>query len=260
MKTILITGLDGSGKSTVFEKLKQGASPQTGFLHVPYFQTDCIPENFEYLELCREINEMGSHADEWKLPLLKIYALFGSMMLFSRVEKAFKQSGKMLLFAERHPLIDTSLYAQVYLPYMNPEKFPSGLFARMDAHFGKALRQILGLTGPEESTHSFAKALLERIYSTFGKNTPTLADLSTFFDCQLPDQIYFLDAPAAVLIERIGDRNTKEYHEEEEKLDFLRNAYLRSLKSIENVEIIPAERFETLDLFTEKLKEKSKRI
>jgi hypothetical protein len=256
MKTILITGLDGSGKTTVFDKLKQTASPKTGFLHVPFFQLDCIPLDFEYRELCRRINQMGEQADELQLPLLKIYALFASMVLFPKIELALELSGKDLVFAERHPLVDASLYALVYRSYMNPTKFEDAVFEQTDHYFGSELKAVLDLIPHHSPEHSDkpAKTLLELIYTEFGKETPVMEHVSHFFNCQLPDEIYFLDAPAAVLIERIGNRTTKEYHEDEEKLSFLRNAYLQALTVLPNVTIVSAERFEDLDLFVEKLK------
>jgi deoxyadenosine/deoxycytidine kinase len=251
MKRILITGLDGSGKSTLLERLKTTSSSQHAFLHVPNFDLLAIPDNFSKRQLCLSINEMGKQADELKVPLLKIYALFGSMSIVSLLEKEFENLGKLTVFYERHPLIDAPIYALSYKSFMDPSKFDESTFALIDKQFGQTLIELLELIHlPYSIEQSPSKSLLQFIHHVFGKAFPTLEELKTIFSCELPDKIYFLDASPSILLSRLSDRKQKEHHEEISALTHMREHYLSYLRKVENVTIIDANDFENLNQFS----------
>src|SRR5574343_561015 len=251
MKRILITGLDGSGKSTLLERLKTTSSSQNAFLHVPNFDLLAIPEDFPKRQLCLSINEMGKKADELKVPLLKIYALFGSMSLVSQLEKEFEKLGKQTVFYERHPLIDAPIYALSYKSYMNPNKFNESTFELIDKQFRQTLIEIIKLIQlPCSIDQSPSKSLLHFIHTVFGNTFPTLEELKTIFSCELPEKIYFLDALPSILFSRLSERKQKEHHEEISALTHMREHYLSYLKKVENVTIIDANDFENLNQFS----------
>jgi thymidylate kinase len=254
MKIHLITGLDGSGKSSLFQRLKESSDTKKAFLHVPYFEVTELPDSFLHSQLCIGLNEMGTNADTLQLPLLKIYALFGAMSLFSSIENCFKKEGKSVLFCERHPLIDAPIYALAYRTYMHPERWENDVFEQIDALFSSEMTKILQLVNCFEHTDSSpSRQLLHFIYNLFGNQTPTLEQLKAVFACQFPDRIYFLDAPVPILMNRIANRAIKEHHEHEAQLTQLRKAYLTSLAAFPHVMVINAESFEALDQFAEQL-------
>ena len=80
MKQILITGLDGSGKSTVFdvlEKIKSTRNIET--IRLPHIDTENIKDNPSLKNAAIFVNEINQMADlENKVPL-KAVAIFLSM-------------------------------------------------------------------------------------------------------------------------------------------------------------------------------------
>lgn len=255
MKTILITGLDGSGKSTIFSRLKSENPRQVGFLNLPYFDLENLPAGFTNKSVCAGINFMSDEADKLHQPLLKIIGMFSAMVLFSKIEAQHQHNGKTILITERHPLIDASMYAKIYLKYLNPVLYAKDDFYSIDKSYMQHIQEILQILHVSISENeSPSNKLLELIYKLFGpENKTNLNELSTFFSCSMPSEIYFLHAPATVLMQRISARSTKEHHESEEKLDELRTLYLNYLNQFSEVRLIDASNFETLNAFTEEI-------
>jgi deoxyadenosine/deoxycytidine kinase len=245
MKTILITGLDGSGKSTLFHSLGKNASPDQAFLKVPHFELETLPPAFKYRNLCQRLNEMGTQADILQFPLLKIYALFGSMVLFSHIQQAFEKDEKKILFCERHPLIDAPIYVLAYLPLMDPNRWDKSVYEQIDASFSEELKVIFSLITNTEMRTSPSKSLLQFIHDLFQNGSKN--QFRSVFSCELPTQLFFLDAPVTTLIQRLSNRELKEHHEEHSHLESMRNAYLNLLESIPQVTMIDASSFDQLD-------------
>lgn len=252
MQIYLITGLDGSGKSTLFKRLKEAPKEQTAFLHLPYIDLTELPNSFPHRSLCERLNEMGTNADTLQLPLLKIYALFGAMSLYSSIRISFEQVGKKILFCERHPLIDSPVYALAYRSYMHPKRWNDSVFNQLDELYATEMTQISELVSSAPLTgDSPSKHLLHFINDLFGKQTPTLQKLETVFACQSPDFIYFLDASPPILLNRLAQRVVKEHHEQETQLAQMRLAYLDSLAAFPQVTLVDAASFAALDRLAE---------
>lgn len=229
---ILITGLDGSGKSTLLEQV-QSRSNAYSILRVPHIETELFEADKELLNTSVMLNNLGKRADETKQPSLKIISMFGSMLMYQKLAHFLNKSNKVLI-AERHPLIDTPVYASAYLKVMDPQFLDKGMAAEIEGQFVKELRYLECLM-PEDykrQEQGPLYSLLNYLYSWFSDSSNIrLSSLSKLFGASLPDSIYFLDAPIEILVDRLSNRNAKEYHETREQLEKMRSAYLRWFES-----------------------------
>lgn len=254
MKTILITGLDGSGKSTLFEKLHPFGSREVRFLHVPTFHLDQLPLNYHHRKLCKRINQLGGEADVSKKPLGKIIALFSSMMLFSSIEQSFILSGAKLLFAERHPLIDSPMYALAYRELFAETSHDQRDFDAIDSHYANELTTILKFIDPNSSDIvSPSKTVLQNIFELFGSTELNFQKITDIFNCKTPDEIYFLDTDPNTLIQRIEGRQIKEYHETLTHLETMRTAYINQLKLFPQSTIIDSSEMKNIESLAKSL-------
>lgn len=257
MKTIVITGLDGSGKSTVFRCLEEQATQNQAFLHLPFFKIDQLPSTFPYQKLCIALNEMGTLADKDQKPLLKIFSLFGSMMLFSKLEELARKEHKSVLFCERHPLIDAPIYAIAYHRFLQETYWNEADFHEMDHLYPIVWSTLIPLLPiSKELNVSPSFSIFQLIAALLGTKTPDIVQLKSVFKCQSPARIYFLDAPVETLLARLATRKVKEQHEEKEPLENMRKAYLGQLHQTKNTHIVP---FETMDQLHQLLVELSAR-
>lgn len=250
MKIILVTGLDGSGKSTFFERLTPVLPTNCGVLRLPFFEMESLPENEQLRQCCGDINRINHLADESKQPLLKVIALFSSMLLFHPIIAAFEQEGKASIITERHPLIDSAIYAKAYQPYFQDLTAIQPKIPQLDTAFGNTITHVLTLSGNFIPDKSPVLQLMESIQRLFGEVYTTEAGQS-FFGINFPERSYFLDAPENVLFERLRERAVKEHHETEAELGKMRKAYLQLFEGMKSGEIIDAGTFSALDDFFE---------
>ncbi|UKN00244.1 hypothetical protein K6119_10915 [Paracrocinitomix mangrovi] len=228
---IVVTGLDGSGKSTFLSMLKDQFTDQIEVLHLPKTEPQKFANNAALKDACDFVNQIGERADMEQIPALKIIAMFGSMILFNDLAVELRKNGKTV-FAERHPLIDTAVYAAVYYHVMHPDNLDDRLANQLDKEYEAELNLIIqkvnhniGIQIPIQS-----KALLKFLHEWFSDESNISTEkLSELFGVQLPDSVYFLDAPPETLMSRIQGRNDKEFHESLSLLQKMRPIYLKVL-------------------------------
>lgn len=262
MKTILITGLDGSGKSTIFEKMKQQAAvSKVKFLFVPHIDlSEFSPESQEF-KVATCINEMSAVADREQLTQIKAVALFSAMLFFKKLLDFQQISKPEIIFFERHPLIDTSIYAQFYAPKLAQNTIPTSVNEYFESNYSHELDFLIQLLPKQLLTIQKPKLTIftDFIYTWFFvEKQNTISDLQTLFGVELPTKIYYLKADAPILYQRIKSRARKEAHENELVLSKLAEAYENYLTNLAQsqpnlIEFIDANNLQSLDNFAEKL-------
>ncbi|WP_343667588.1 hypothetical protein [Chitinophaga sp.] len=247
LKTILITGLDGCGKSTLFSKLKERKPAHVALINLPHIDEHSLPATSVLKTKAQLLNQMSREADEANWSDLKALALLGAMLLYGQLVQEIATPLTRVLIVERHPLIDPLIYAKFY-----GERISSGL-ERLDyynATYSDLLAFIVSLL-PIESKGNYAGEIFHFIGAAFKNGT-----LSEIFKAALPDKIFFLKADPALLLSRISARKVAEPHEQLPVLTLLDKTYDSLFAGIpERVEYIDASHFEQLDKFYDTLME-----
>ncbi len=258
MKLILITGLDGSGKSSLINKLEENSKPEeVGFLRVPKIDSRLFKGNKLLYDTTRFINTLHEQADADKKPQLKVIAMFSSMLIFKELLAEISTNKTRIVFCERHPLVDTAVYAYFYSgSRMNPKNLEKSILQKLNNTYCKELSYLLSLLNLEANENDLSLSLLNCIHDKFSKkNVISSDDLSQIFGIDYPDKIYYLNAKPKVLIQRLMQRETNskssnniEEHETFEALSKMLPVYEKILKDIKSVIIqIDANNFENLD-------------
>ncbi|MCB0704140.1 MAG: hypothetical protein KDC34_02480 [Saprospiraceae bacterium] len=261
MKTILITGLDGSGKSTLLSKLaKEKDGRGYDILFVPQIEASALDLEPELLKVAHFINTLNVEGDLKQQPHLKAIALFASMLLFKQLHQFYQNNKLKTLYCERHPLIDTGVYARFYASKLNPAAIDSQFFSALDARFPMELDSLLQLLPTPYRTPNVlgrSATFLQFIYDWFFvEGRFGVKELIQLFDIPLPDQIYFLNASPDILYARIADRELKEAHESVEVFTKLKSVYealFDGLKNHTTIEEINANEIELLNGLFDKI-------
>ena len=227
-KMIVITGLDGSGKSTLHRELETKFGSQLEILRLPTMDSEKFKDDPLLFECCKMINDLGERGDKESEPGMKIISMFSSVALFNDLFNYLKKGKEKVIFCERHPLVDTYIYAEAYLSVMAPFNLPLEKAMEIDEHYDLLLSEVarrlkVDFTDPRSlKSHS----LLEFLYVWFSDQSNLVPEkLFDLFEMKKPDEVYFLDAPAEVLFERIDGRENMEYHENVEALKEMRTYY-----------------------------------
>ncbi len=218
MKTTVITGLDGSGKSTLLQRLSVHLAENQAIIFVPHIPLEGLETHPELLEAATFIHTLSHQADRTQTPALKAVALLASMLVFRELVELKQAEDKSEFFCERHPLIDTVVYARFYLSKFEEATFDPVSVEQLDARFPEALEFLLGLLPAgyvEREPESPFTALMGFIRQWFFvEKRMSLTDLQALFGVRLPDEIYFLKADPEVLDARLGERAVREAHEQ----------------------------------------------
>ena len=241
---IVITGLDGSGKSTFHSKLETQFGSQSAILRLPKMDPEKFQDDIVLFNCCKLINELGERGDKESEPGMKMIAMFSSVVLFNDLFNYLKKPNVKVIFCERHPLVDTYIYAKAYLNVMHPSNLSFGKAKEMDASYALLFTEVMRKLKVSftASNSSKSRALLSFLYDWFSKiENLNPENLFHLFDMRKPDEVFFLDAPTEVLFSRIVGRVHIEYHENIAALKKMRSNYLELLPKFESrVEIIDA--------------------
>lgn len=227
-KMIVITGLDGSGKSTFHRKLEDQFDDQLAILRLPTMDPEKFKDEPVLFECCQMINELGKQGDQEAEPGLKIIAMFSAVVLFNDLFKHLEKQNFKVVFCERHPLVDTYIYAKAYLKVMHPSNLSLKKAGEIDGQYDLLLSEVIRRLKVDFTTTETLKShvLLGFLYDWFSKEENFVPEkLFELFEMKKPDEIYFLDAPAEVLYDRIEGRERMEYHENIAALKQMRNFY-----------------------------------
>lgn len=257
-KMIVITGLDGSGKSTFHRELETRFGSQSETLRLPTMDSEKFKDDPILFECCKMINELGERSDKEEQPGMKIIAMFSAVALFNDLFNCLGKRNVKVIFCERHPLVDTMIYAKAYLKVMSPSNLPLEIAMEIDERYDLLLSEVSRILKVDFITSNSLKshALLAFLYDWFSKTSNLVPEkLFKLFEMKKPDEVYFLDAPAEVLFERIEERENREYHENVEALKQMRSNYHEFLKKFESgFGIIDATSKEAPDALFERLK------
>lgn len=227
-KIVVVTGLDGSGKSTFIRKAEQlSDSEKISILKLPHTAKLSFPEDRDTEKICLDLFELSKTADELSSAALKAVALVGSMMMYERLLLHHAEPQVDLILCERHPLIDTGVYAPFYAPLTNPAGIDELYGILADSFFGESLKEAYR---PAKINYKNNQGVFMNIigflYDFFYiKKKQSLKDMQELFGSQLPDEVIYLSAPPEILMQRISERKTKEAHESAEVLKTLGDAY-----------------------------------
>ena len=264
MEEILITGLDGSGKSTLLAALEQHRGDNDfEIVYLPHIETTSLEMNSTLYKTASFINTLSKHADENKSPALKAMAIFASMLLYRPLVKSKEQNKVSIIFSERHPLIDTGIYARFYAEKTGGDGLPKEIISSLNEHYVDELGYLINLVpnalinDKKPDIQWFLNFIYQRFFKE-GKNS--IHDLGELFGKNLPSRIHYLKADAETLIGRITHRNRLEAHESQDILDELGRGYDMLMEALsENnvqVDIIDANDFEKLNIFKDYLLKK----
>ncbi len=257
IKTILITGLDGSGKSTLFSKIEAAQLEQVSLITLPHVDAATLPDISPLKHPIQLLNTMSQEADENHWSDLKALALFCSMILFEKLVSEKTTATTRYIICERHPLIDTFVYAQFYLPRLGA----GGMKPEQIGYYNTKYKDLFSLVLeelPVEQKELGAFAIFKFIKTFFaGKVSPDV-DTANLFHVSVPGHIFFLKAAPEILMDRIASRKVMEPHEKLDVLSHFDRAYDALFTAVANdhpttIEHIDATTFESLDAFQTRL-------
>lgn len=249
---IVITGIDGSGKSTLLSRMESTLGGKVKILRIPFIDSSKIKENEILFRTSELMNTLGEKADKNNDVSLKVITLFSSMILFDALADNMMEGGEFFIVAERHPLIDTPIYAKVYQKVLSPDlldlKNAQSIEKEHPLEISFLKKQMS--FDIQFSQKGFFYDLLSFLNSWFKNNDNDSVDrLDTLFNVKLPERVYFLDVDEKELENRISTREVKEYHENLEAFKMMRPMYLNYLKDLKvEFKLLKSER-DVLDLF-----------
>jgi thymidylate kinase len=257
IRTLLITGLDGCGKSTLFSKLTGEKPDHVALITLPHIDEDSLPRDSAIRRQARLLNQMSRQADEKSWSDLKALALFGSMLLYEQLVREMCTPLTRLLICERHPLIDPLIYAKFYAERLTADHLKREKLDYYNTTYSELLVFIVGLL-PIKSEGDHALEIFTFIHDTFKSSAVPDEQITQLFKVGLPDKIFFLKAAPEILFDRIASRKVAEPHEKLQVLALLDKTYDVLFESISEIyktpiEYIDAARFETLDKFYDRL-------
>ena len=245
---IVITGLDGSGKSTFHNELESTFNSQMAILRLPTMDSEKFKTDPILFKCCQMINELGERGDKETQPGMKIIAMFSAVVLFNDLFQYLKDQKVEVVFCERHPLVDTYIYAKAYHKVMRPSNLSKELAKEIDKKYDLLLVEVIKRLNIDFKDSSAYKShlLLGFLHDWFSHEANFVPEkLFELFEIKKPDEIYFLDAPAEVLFGRIDDREQIEYHENIAALKKMRSYYLALLPKFgSQMEIVDATNWE----------------
>lgn len=258
MEIILITGLDGSGKSTIFSALEsQKVHGSFEVLKLPFIDSGDFYSNSALHDAAGFINHINQKADKENRPQLKAIALFASMLLFGKLVEHKNHPGVKKIYCERHPLIDSGVYSLFYADKVKTGSSGTIDFEIINNQFKNEIEFIVDII-PEKilvDKKPTLECLAKFIYKWFFTDKKTdVVFLSELFGIGLPDKIYYLKAKPEILIDRLSGRKIFEAHESLAILSELNKAYDLLFKRISKINagvlnIIDANSFENLNEF-----------
>lgn len=241
MKTIIITGIDGCGKSTLVRQLydEYGADPSMGIFACPSYHHIPGSGKDRLSILLEKLNGIGN---AYRLSDLKALALYLQMSLYSAVLRQVSgHTSCTTVIAERHALVDTVVYGSLYVKQITGsidrkawqpviEKELNQLYPGAFEEVQEWITHLNRYTGGHHHFWNYT-GFLKKIFAASPETI--IRTLSGFFNLQLPDQICFLNIEPALAVERLKKREKQlELHERAETLQVLQSGYLQLLDTI----------------------------
>jgi thymidylate kinase len=234
-RRVAIVGIDGSGKSSVIARMRDLAPDLAAWTAVscPDFHHN---ENAPLHELSRQLEALSDAADEVGAPVIKAATLYLRMTLYGPVEHFLATTyGPEVLVCERHPMIETLVYAPLYqrlagmdrpdrdavqrIVQMADQRVPGTRRALAQWQAAEAART--GLGGDLWTTLDEVVALLTR------GTAAALDGFAAAYRTALPETVLWLDTSPEEAARRCAARGVRETHEQVGYLAALRDNYRR---------------------------------
>jgi hypothetical protein len=208
MNRVAITGVDGTGKTTLVRALAAAEEPGLVAFRAPqYHEHPAAPR----AALARAIDAMSEHADASRQPALKAVALFMSMTLYGEVERQLETAlAPVTLVGERQCYLDSLAYARFYRPLLARDLDEAALAGPLAASLGDAgLAEVLAwAVQVARRDGAFSPDGLWRwptaIAALFGLPTPALLTaLEGVYAARWPDRVILLTLSEAALGRRL---------------------------------------------------------
>jgi len=269
METILITGLDGSGKSTILNELsKIKDSSNFDIIFLPRIDLDSLENESILKKTASFVNQLNEFADMQQKPGLKSIAIFCSMLLFKEIYRFKSNSGVNTIFCERHPLIDIMVYSLFYAEKTSSAFQNLDELSEIDKKYPDEIEflvQLIPTSWISERKASLAWVSVSIFKQMHIEKKHSIPDLEELFEVGLPDKIYYLKASTEILFQRIANREIHEAHENVEVLNMLAHGYDNLFRKLNQnfpglVEIIDAESISMLDALRDSFIKKYKRF
>lgn len=239
-KRIAITGIDGSGKSTVTRHLLSklpAFDEETVVIRCPTFHE--IP-NAPFSSLSKDLDALSKTGDLLESFELKAMAQFIQISLFGPVERFMVRGfSPKLIINERHPIIDAYAYGYFYLGQIghlpNQKKMEPLLIETLEGIREGAYTSIekwLVLEGKRLGMDLSLWNYQEYLLNVFSlKKTALVRAVKTHTRGHLPDMLLFLDVGEEVAVSRVEKREEPhtEMHEKSDMLRQIRHLYFDAL-------------------------------
>lgn len=259
MRKVAITGVDGTGKSTLLQGLETKLSAATGLRvacqrYPELFATPGLP----WATSARALAQILAWADTHERADIKSLALFMSMSLYGRIEAWWADGGPTgaapdLLLTERQCLVDSLVYGRVYRRFLAqiapaPEQ-ASSLSPTMATIIGRAQAEHLiedcrGWLPDDSPLGPFAtfEELMAAILALFDRPFQhQWAALSRLYHGH-PGAVLLLTVAEQTLARRLAARaanvNRHELHEQVPLLLHLQSTYKDTLEALASVAVV----------------------
>jgi hypothetical protein len=241
-RRISITGVDGTGKTTLIREIRAMRKPGVYAFRAPQFHEDPdAPFGF----LSQKIDDLSVLADVSRALSLKACALFLSMTLYGDVEahylRAFSPSD---LLSERQCVADSVTYSKFYKAVLNGpldesvwrKKISDRLGEEALVHFEEWIL-VLRSRLPEGSKLNPDDLTMWRlpvfVRSLFDLEPESLVKhLLSLYHCELPHELVLLNLKPDRLMERLSTKQkagvAEELHEKKHILEALQRALIQS--------------------------------
>jgi thymidylate kinase len=213
-KTMVITGVDGCGKSTAIDYYKSFEQMDKYYpINAPQFFEDKSLPFYKETLLLEKIAKM---ADKQKDYSLKASATFCAMAYMGDIIKYIKEThSPKLIITERHSLVDSIAYAKFYLNFITNEKVDISNYLNYDdlGVIDCINNRIKNMW--DDSTLNLGNIHI-KLKSVFLKEKGTLvSSLEEFFKLDIPDYMLMLSVSEDTFRKRMPkDGQEKELHEE----------------------------------------------
>ncbi|WP_424809159.1 hypothetical protein [Rhodococcus sp. 27YEA15] len=187
-------------------------------------------------ELSRALKAASDAADRVGNPVLKVAMLYLRMTLYGPVERFFLDTYEPdVLVCERHPLVETFVYAPLYAQLSQGVRRDRSALTEM---FALAEELEPGATvaverwrhrhGRRVGTGSDVWTVIDEIVAALDRGPAAALDtFAAAYRTALPDQVLWLDTAPTVAAGRCAERGGLETHESEANLRKLRGLYSR---------------------------------